>query len=401
VLSHADSMSGLGMVIPELLPISMHMTHYTVPCKASMLESLDMILEHVKELDSQQRALNKRKDVRSPLLAQQTRSYGGITREEEGSPSPWDHVVLCAHSYGTFVAGWIMRECVDGVEDQEDVFNGFPGPFNQNPHTSRTLTPNKSPVGSKIAHIIMVDPIPILLSNPAVAKNFLYRHPSTVTSRVVPTSTATHRSVGPSRISSIISKIVPNLQFGSASAWQLFFFASRDADVARTLFRAFFWAEGGIWTEEVEAYVRGCSADEVHTSKDKLQHLRDEMDLIAPRSRGRNLAVVLGGQDQIVPAQAIRRYLTGETMERARWSKTFGYSPKQGAWPEDELEDEVLGLSNNGTSGTSSLESRRRGNAGGVLDVLFNPVLDHAVVFDEKKYTLPLVDLIRRYIHDT
>ncbi|KAF8958051.1 hypothetical protein BDZ97DRAFT_74237 [Flammula alnicola] len=41
------------------------------------------------------------------------------------------------------------------------------------------MTPG-SCLAKKIAHLVLVDPVPILLSSTAVAHNFLYRQPSTV-----------------------------------------------------------------------------------------------------------------------------------------------------------------------------------------------------------------------------
>ncbi|KAG6857936.1 hypothetical protein C0991_004254, partial [Blastosporella zonata] len=63
------------------------------------------------------------------------------------------------------------------------------------------------PLIAKIAHVMLIDPIPILLHLPPVAYNFLHRAPS------------------------------------SAAEWQLWYFASTDPDIARTLGRAFFWTE--------------------------------------------------------------------------------------------------------------------------------------------------------------
>lgn len=90
---------------------------------------------------------------------------------------------------------------------------------------------------------------------------------------------------------------------------------------------------------------------------------------------GRNVAVVLGGMDQIVPAEAIRRYLTCDERAEERW---VGKVPVD----EDGVEESV------------STEKTV-----GELEVLFNPRLDHAVIFDDAKWTRPLLDLIRRYVH--
>ena len=88
------------------------------------------------------------------------------------------------------------------------------------------------------------------------------------------------------------------------------------------------------------------------------------------------MAVILGGKDQIVPAEAIRRYLTGQ----ARWSERW-----------------VGGV---GAVGESDPEGRYLEEDGGQLEVLFNPLLDHAVIFDVERWTEPLVEVVRRYVAD-
>lgn len=96
---------------------------------------------------------------------------------------------------------------------------------------------------ARVSAWLLIDPIPFLLHLPAVAYNFVYRAPR------------------------------------RANEWQLWYFASRDPDVARALARHFFWAENVLWKE----------------------------DLV-----GKDVAVVLSGKDQIVDAAEVRRYLTGE-----------------------------------------------------------------------------------------
>ncbi|KAI9065071.1 hypothetical protein FKP32DRAFT_1610897 [Trametes sanguinea] len=95
----------------------------------------------------------------------------------------------------------------------------------------------------RVSAWLLVDPVPFLLHLPSVAYNFVYRAPRT------------------------------------ANEWQLWYFASRDPDIARALARHFFWAENILWKE----------------------------DLV-----GKQVAVVLCGKDQIVDAAEVRRYLTGE-----------------------------------------------------------------------------------------
>jgi hypothetical protein len=93
-----------------------------------------------------------------------------------------------------------------------------------------------------ISSIVFIDPIPFLLHLPSIAFNFVYRKPRT------------------------------------ANKWQLWYFASRDADVSCTLSWHFFWTENVLWKEKLE---------------------------------GRKVAVVLSMVDQIVNVEEVRRYLTG------------------------------------------------------------------------------------------
>lgn len=178
--------------------------------------------------------------------------------------------------------------------------------------------------------------------------------------------------------------------FSSAAAWQLWYFASRDADVARTLFRAFFWEEGGIWREDLVAFV---ASDKNSTNTD--------------RSMPRNLAVVLGGMDQVVPSDAIRQYITRESEWKEHWiGRTEGTEGDLVAldaqeFP-DESESEVGTLLARASSSRSAGREygRRTPIKQGVLEVLFNPRLDHAVIFDDPKWTSALLEVVQRYTRD-
>lgn len=104
----------------------------------------------------------------------------------------------------------------------------------------------------RITAMVLVDPITFLLHLPPVAFNFVYRKPRT------------------------------------ANEWQLWYFASRDADVARALGRHFFWEENIIWKEDI-------------------------LD--------KRVGVVLSGRDQIVDSHEVWRYLTEETEFVTGWKK--------------------------------------------------------------------------------
>ena len=265
----------------------------------------------------------------------------------------WNRVVFSAHSYGTFIVGWIVRNCVaspSGNSDDED-----------------------ESLVNKIAHLVLVDPIPILISNPSVAHNFLYREPWTTT---------TTNS----------SRWFPS--YSAASSWQLWYFASRDADVARTLFRSFFWSEGGMWREEVVAFLMWRGKRSETDDVKSLTTYRDDDASLAPPStdislptqastnqQRRKMAVVLGGSDQIIPAEAIRRYLTNEDTWKTRWVGRVV----------DDSRSEVL----NGTG-----EEEDNGAEGNQLEVLYDPKLDHAKIFDDKQDMIPLLEVVRRYVRD-
>lgn len=133
-----------------------------------------------------------------------------------------DDFVVCGHSYGTVISAHIMRS----------------------PEISKRVTA-----------WLLVDPIPFLLHQPAVAYNFVYRPPKT------------------------------------ANEWQLWYFASRDPDIARTLARHFFWAENILWREDIV---------------------------------GRRVGVVLSGRDQVVDTGEVRRYLTQDDDPEFRWASEDG-----------------------------------------------------------------------------
>ena len=107
----------------------------------------------------------------------------------------------------------------------------------------------------------------------------------------------------------------------TANEWELWYFASRDPDISRAMSRHFFWTENILWKEELE---------------------------------GKHVCVVLSGDDQIVDAGEVRKYLT-EGEEERRWEK-------------------------------------------GELEVLFFSELDHAMVFDTRERRRPILDVVRRFV---
>lgn len=218
------------------------------------------------------------------------------------------HVVLAAHSYGTFLSAYILR----------------PPPPVAGPDTDTHAA--HLALRARIRHTLLVDPIPLLLHLPPVAHNFLYRTPR------------------------------------AAAEWQLWFFASTDADVARTLGRAFFWEEGVLWREDLAAFMRGGGGSGAAGEG-------------GGESRGRNLMLVLAEKDQIVPAESVRRYLTQRREPCARWAER-NWSANVG-----------------GSEETGS-------GAGGDLEVLFYPGLDHATVFDTPERRAGMLEALHHFVRD-
>ncbi|KAF8967276.1 hypothetical protein BDZ97DRAFT_1916888 [Flammula alnicola] len=382
--------SDVGILLPEMMSICMHMTPRSVPPRGLMLASLNLILESLQEEEEavlrKERQLNPVEDadaeIRRPLLSGQRETLGSESRR-----TGWDRVLLSAHSYGTFVAGWIVRECVD----TDLVEKSTSGSTEPSVSAAVEMAPG-SRLAKKIAHLVLVDPIPILLSNPAVAHNFLYREPSTVCPHTLgsahdlnlETDLALPTASSPQNMP--LTKRPEPSWFSSASAWQLWYFASRDADIARTLYRSFFWTEGGIWREEIGAFVNG---DGVEESTDGVV-----------RRKGRNVAVVLGGMDQIVPSEAIRRYLTREVKWKENWIGKVDLSDSELV---DEEESGVRGsILDRGRGGGGGYGTSLSGTADaeGKLEVLFNPRLDHAVIFDDPRWTSPLTEVVKRYVRE-
>ena len=149
-------------------------------------------------------------------------------------------VVVVGHSYGTVIAAHLLHR-------QQGTSINSPTPTEDTADTTNDPT---------IVAMLLVDPIPFLLHHPAVAYNFVYRYPQ------------------------------------HANEWQLWYFASRDADIARALARHFFWFENILFREDVTGAGRP------------------------------QVAVSLAGRDQIVDARAVWGYLTeGEESSRGRWAR--------------------------------------------------------------------------------
>ena len=211
-------------------------------------------------------------------------------------------VVVTGHSYGTVVASYLLRR-QQGTTTNGTTPQGTEQAPQEENHT--TVGDTTSPT---IVAALLVDPIPFLLHHPAVAYNFVYRTPR------------------------------------HANEWQLWYFASRDADIARALARHFFWFESILFREDVMGAGRAGEGE-------KKPHV----------------AVSLAGRDQIVDACAVRAYLTGG----------------------EEEQQQLVGL------GSSGPPSRWVGDG---LEVLYFPELDHATVFDARADRAALLEVLSRFV---
>lgn len=150
---------------------------------------------------------------------------------------------VAGHSYGTALAAGIIRATKPPAEPSSPT-----SPISASTDSSPvSTTQTKLPAPSAV---ILLDPIPILLHLPSVARNFLYRPPQ------------------------------------HANEHELYYFACTDPGVAHSLARHFFWTNIILWREDLA----------------RIGHHEDD----TPR-----VAIVLSGSDIIVNAPAVWTYLTG------------------------------------------------------------------------------------------
>ena len=227
-------------------------------------------------------------------------------------------IILAGHSYGTAVSAYLLRRQWGSV-DRLLTPPTTPTPQHVQPEqesTNHVTNHAHAADADLIAATLLMDPIPFLLHYPAVAYNFVYRDPR------------------------------------RANEWQLWYFASRDADIARALARHFFWFESVLFREDV---LRPADAGASTGSQE------DGGKGIAPGSGSSSMPVMvtLAGRDQIVDAPAVHAYLTGG-------EQVAGESPSR--WAQDALE------------------------------VLYFPELDHATVFDTPQRRAPLLEALHRFV---
>jgi pimeloyl-ACP methyl ester carboxylesterase len=219
-------------------------------------------------------------------------------------------IVLAGHSYGTAISAFLLRRQWGSVDRPLPA-----SPMQGTNHVANSANGRDGDSGNLIAATLLMDPIPFLLHYPAVAYNFVYREPR------------------------------------RSNEWQLWYFASRDADIARALSRHFFWFESVLFREDV---LRSAGAKDGGG--------REAVSTHKPMP----VTVMLAGRDQIVDAPAVRAYLTGCDEQVTHPTEGAERSPSR--WAQDELE------------------------------VLYYPELDHATVLDTPRRRAPLLQVLRRFV---
>ncbi|ETN39813.1 uncharacterized protein HMPREF1541_06039 [Cyphellophora europaea CBS 101466] len=166
---------------------------------------------------------------------------------------------------------------------------------------------------ARIGPMILVDPVAFSFHPPDVAWNFLRRQPTT------------------------------------ASEWQLWYFASMDSDVARTLTRNFRWLESSLWREDLD----------LHFNQ-------------AGRTKDTRVTVFLSGQDIITDVNTLGTYLS-RSDQKVKWYRQTPQRRSQEGWKSKEW------------TGAEQLE------------VVYLPTLNHAELFEETTPRHLLVKTVEAY----
>ncbi|KAL0572910.1 hypothetical protein V5O48_009057 [Marasmius crinis-equi] len=261
--------------------------------------------------------------------------------------APWSKAVLMTHSYGTVIAAYDVRGRAQVERD---------APY----HDDDGIT-TPAPIPQFTAYLL-IDPIPFLLNLPPVAYNFMYRAPWRSRSDDSPHSPSS------SSLTTTRSPLWKRIWTGyNGNEWQLWYFASRDLEVGYTLSRRFFWDDVVLWKEDVGL-------------EDATTNTKNSANDVGIRSSGSSppMAVVLSGDDQILPASTIRDYLIGGDTDQGKWAQY-----EMGCY----------------THYTSSLSASVAASSGSpiIQEVLFYPGLDHATVFDTRRRRQGLVEVLDRF----
>lgn len=177
---------------------------------------------------------------------------------------------------------------------------------------------NDAQLSPRVSGTLLIDPVTLLLHMPDVAYNFTIRPPV------------------------------------QANEWLLWFFASKDPQIAHTLGRHFFWSENLLW-------------------RDQIDHLIT--------NHGMKLTASLASDDLIVNTNAVRAYLTDR-----------------------DLPDPVLVRDEDGekkmqlqTHSSHQQNGRSKKWHGSALNVIWWEGYDHATVFDQRKDRARLVEVLVKY----
>lgn len=169
----------------------------------------------------------------------------------------------------------------------------------------------------RISGTLLIDPVSILLHMPDVAYNFTVRPPV------------------------------------RANEWQLWYFASKDPQIAHTLGRHFFWSENVLW-------------------RDQIDHLMINHNM--------RLTASLSSDDLIVNTNAVRAYLAERDL------------------PDPVLVEDVPGQKKMQLQTHSTDTEKTTKWRGSGLEVLWWDGYDHAGVFDLKQDRAKLVDVLVEYV---
>ncbi len=176
------------------------------------------------------------------------------------------------------------------------------------------------PLAARVSASLFIDPVTILLHMPDVAYNFTVRPPR------------------------------------HTNEWQLWYFGSKDPNVATTLGRHFFWHENLLWRDHLMSLMQG----------------------------GMRITASLAAKDLIVDTESVGTYLT-----------------------EDQVPDPVLKQDGDRTKMELEMPEatlghwKQRAWRGTGLDVLWWEGLDHAQVFDKESTRGRLVDVLVEYCKGT
>ncbi|KAF9267068.1 hypothetical protein L218DRAFT_895241 [Marasmius fiardii PR-910] len=278
--------------------------------------------------------------------------------------APWGNAVLVTHSYGTVVAAYDVRARAEqGIHPQDR----YPDEENY----EYTLSP---PV-PQFTSYILIDPIPFLLNLPPVAYNFMYRAPWR--SRSDSPFTAPSSSSGTDKPS-----LWQRFWTGyNGNEWQLWYFASRDLEVAYTLSRRFFWESIVLWKEDLLGGKDSADAQSQIGTGAITSGERRDISSSSTAPSGSSMAVVLSGDDQIIPASTVKDYLIGASEEIGGTAEWKNYD---------------MGCYIHHTK-TSTMVPPSGSPSPVLREILYYPGLDHATVFDTRQRRQGLIEVIRRF----